>query len=145
MVQYRVFGDYDYRGLIVPYAGFLEFEDRVFRGVIIDAQTELFDSRHLTVKGKFKTKGEDVTLEFERVALHPAVIQPTLSDPMIFTVSKKNKDLIYGVYEGSFRFKEACSNMVVGIDSNGDKAPLFIEDTHVTGKVNLTLEQLTGQ
>ena len=143
MVQYRIFGDFDYRGIIVPYAGFFNVDGKAFSGVIVDAQTELFTSRQLSVKGKLKAKGEEATLEFERVTLHPQVIQPTLADPMVFTVSKKDNGLIWGVYEGSFRFKEACSNMVIGRDSRGDKAPIFIEDTHITGKVNLTLEQIT--
>lgn len=137
--QYRARGSFLYHGQPIEYAGFfyLNEDTQNFRGHVLDGRA---DCSSLSCEGAFKHLDGEVVLEFRRQAVQSRFPQSTLSDPMIFRLSKKDNAEIAGEYKGAWRFAEKCYNMSIGIDESGEKAPISQDNTNTTGEVNLTLE-----
>ena len=139
--QYRARGSFLYHGQPIEYAGFLYLHENneEFKGNIVDGRV---DCPALFCEGTLKHQNSKIILEFTRQAVQSRFPQSTLSDPMIFTLSKEDNDGLAGTYEGTWKFAERCFNVKIGIDEHGEKAPIFHDDTNTTGKVNLTLEEI---
>lgn len=143
--KYRIKGEYTYHGQTIQYTGFLNF-DRAnkINGLILD---EAADYKVLSCEGALKHKDENraLVIELRRQALHGALIQDTLSDPMIFTLSKRNDGTLDGEYEGTWKFAEKCFNIRVGFDKAGEKAPVFQDDSKTTGNGKMILEEIAQE
>ncbi len=136
--KYRFNGSYEYNEKTVPYSGIVYIGADKIRGAILDDHA---DCLALSVEGKITSENGLIALEFKRKAMQPVIPQNTLSDPMGFTLSKKDSVDLTGTYEGSWKFLEECSNIKVGIDESGEKAIIFHEDTNTTGRATLSLEE----
>jgi len=139
--QYRARGSFLYHGQPIEYAGFLYLDEdtQKFQGPTLDGRA---NCRVLSCEGAFEHLDGEIVLEFRRQAVQSHFLQNTLSDPMIFRLSKKDDGKIAGAYRGAWKFAERCYNINISIDESGEKAPVFHDDTNTTGEVNLTLEEI---
>ena len=135
--KFRITGQYTYNQKEIPFVGFLTIDGERVYGEILD---ESADVRNLAVEGKLRQRNDMYFLTVSRRAIRGKFIQNTLSDPMRLILAKKTDGDIQGTYDGKWKFAERCYNIGIGIDESGEKAPVFAEDTHKSGRIQLTLD-----